>query len=422
LILSFSSLSLQFTDDRVKHLPGYDGKLGVTYSGFVEVNQDYGANLFYYFVESQSSPSTDPLVLWLQGGPGCSSLFGAFVENGPLLINENGTIYPNKWSWNAKSNLLFLDQPVGSGYSYVENPIGYVTNEKTAAQEMYIALTTFLQNHPQYSKLDFYIFGESYAGKYVPSLSTFILQANQNNPALFLNLKGIGMGDGWVNPYYQVGAYAPFLLMNGLINSVEADAALATYQVYKGLVDLGLWLAADEVGNSLLESLVLEAGDVDVYDIRYFGGDPTDPISDALNDYLNTPSVQEQLHAGNQSWQMCNADVEFALIEDIEQSVENLLPALLANYQVLNYNGNKDLICNYLGTDTWTSVIGWPGQNSYNNAQNQTWIVAGQIAGSYKGAGNLTHVIVNNAGHMVPFSQPQNSQELLYTFISGGFN
>jgi len=137
---------------------------------------------------------------------------------------------------------------------------------------------------------------------------------------------------------------------------------------------------------------------------------------------LNTPSVQEQMHAGNQSWQMCNADVEFALIEDIEQSVEYLLPSLLANYQVLNYNGNKDLICNYLGTDTWTSEIGWPGQNAYNNAQNQTWTVAGKIAGSYKGAGNLTHVIVNNAGHMVPFSQPQNSQELLYTFISGGFN
>ena len=133
----------------------------------------------------------------------------------------------------------------------------------------------------------------------------------QQNPAVRINLKALAMGDGWVrtwfiqkwpwkvDPYYQTGSYADFLYENGLINGVERDIASVTYQAYKGLIDAEAWLAADEVlsqvswlftskiGNALLESLVLAAGNVDVYDIRYIGGDPTDPLGDALGDYLN---------------------------------------------------------------------------------------------------------------------------------------
>lgn len=143
------------------------------------------------------------------------------------------------------------------------------------------------------------------------------------------------------------------------------------------------------MGNILLETLVLDAGDVDVYDIRYSGGDPTDPLQDALTTYLNQDSVRKQLNVGNHTWGAC--EPQFGLLYDEEQSVENLIPDLLANYPVMNYNGNYDLICNYLGTVEWTSNIGWPGQNVYNNAQNHTYVVDNQVAGYYKSGGNLTH-------------------------------
>jgi len=408
------------TSKRVKSLPGMKPFEQNVYSGFFEVNQEYGAHLFYYFIESQSSPKTSPTVLWLQGGPGCSSLFGCFVENGPQIIDVNGNFHANNYSWNARANVLWIDQPVGSGYSYVESAEGYVTNEKTMAVELYSALTQFLRMYPQYNT-NFYIFGESYAGKYIPSLAHYILVQNKNKPQTPINLKGIGIGDGWVDPYYQTGSYSTFLYQNGLINSAEKDLADFTYQAYKGLVDAGAWATADEIGNALLESLVVAAGDVDVYDIRYVGGDPTDPLGDALGTYLNLPQVRKQLNAGDNEWTMCGTTAFFGLIEDIEQSVANLLPDLLANYPVLNYNGNKDVICNYIGTNEWTLHIDWPGQNSYNTASNHSWIVAGKPAGFYKSGGNLTHAIVENAGHMVPFSQPQNSQDLLYRFIDGGF-
>jgi len=405
------------TVKRVEGLPGIGRFQEKVYAGYFEVNKEYGAHLYYYFVESQSNPLTDPTVLWLQGGPGCSSLFGAFVENGPHIIDANGNFNNNSYSWNTKANMLWIDQPVGSGYSYVENSDGYVTTEKTMAVELYSALTQFFAMLPQYNK-NFYVFGESYAGKYIPSLCHYIWKQNQQKPKVFLNLKGIAMGDGWVYPYYQTGSYAPFLYANNLINEVELDLAELDYEAYKALIDAGLDLLADDAGNILLTTL---AGDLDVYDIRYTNGDPTDPLADALGDYLNEPAVQKLMNAGDQTWTMCGNDAYFGLLDDLEQSVANLLPDLLTTYPVMNYNGNMDLICNYFGTNEWTKHIGWPGQQTYNKASNHTWIVDGTAAGYYKSGGNLTHLIIDNAGHMAPFSQPKNTQNMLYTFIAGAF-
>jgi len=405
------------TSRQVTDLPGIGPLKQTVLAGFFEVNQQYGAHLYYYFVESSNSPKTDPTVLWLQGGPGCSSLFGAFVENGPLIIDANGNFHQNNYSWTAKANMLYIDQPVGSGYSYVENSDGYVSTEKTMAIELYSALTQFFTLYPQYNS-NFYVFGESYAGKYIPSLCHYILKQNQNKPKVFINLKALAMGDGWVDPYYQTGSYAPYLYMNGLINDVELQLAQMDYIAYKALIDAELYDLADDAGNILLTFL---AGDLDVYDIRYTNGDPTDPLAAALATYLNTPVVQKLMNAGNQAWTMCGDDAYFGLMGDIEQSVANLLPDLLANYPVMNYNGNMDLICNYLGTNEWTQNIGWPGQQAYNTAANHTWSVDGKAAGYYKNGGNLTHLIVYGAGHMAPFSQPKSTQNMLYSFISGAF-
>jgi len=210
------------------------------------------------------------------------------------------------------------------------------------------------------------------------------------------------------------------LYENGLIGETALNLAALTYESYKALVDVEQYLLADDIGNGLLEALVTDAGGVDVYDIRY-KTDPTDALGDLLSTYLNDPKVKQQLNAGSQEWQQCGSAAFFGLLGDIEQSVANLLPDLLEAYQVMNYNGDKDVICNYIGTVEWTKIIDWPGQNAYNTATNHTWIVNGATAGYYKSGGNLTHVVVYNAGHMSPFNQPQNTLDLLNRFIAGGF-
>jgi carboxypeptidase C (cathepsin A) len=150
------------------------------YSGYLLANASAGSQLFYWFVESQNDPVNDPLVLWLQGGPGCrfvtlrvcgafsqiirlhSSMIGLFNELGPYVVQSNLTLEPNPYSWNQIANVLFLDQPVGTGFSYWQSPDGLVVNQDMMARNVYTALVAFFQQYPHHANHQFFITGESY--------------------------------------------------------------------------------------------------------------------------------------------------------------------------------------------------------------------------------------------------------------------
>jgi len=392
-----------------------------TDSGYITVNQEYDANLFFYLEKSQSNPEIDPVILWLQGGPGCSSLFGLYIENGPQIIQPDGSFSVNPWSWTTNASVLWIDSPVGTGFSYVSGE-NYATDEQTIADDLYIALMTFFfKLHPEYGKNPFYIFGESYAGKYVPWLGSTILNNNKNS-SFKINLKGLGIGDGWVNPYYQTGSYGPYLYRHNLINEAELEGANGLYETYKGWIDIGAYELATATGNLLLEGLMVEAGLGDPYDIRK-PSDPTDPLSDLLQDYLNLPETRARLKVGDHTWEACDSAPLFALLDDDARSAEFLFPEILKEIPVLLYNGNMDLICNMDGTATWTYNLVWPYQQQFNNAQNKTWTVPGVgTAGYYKTASTLIQLVVDEAGHMVPYDQPQNAYDMVFRFIAGIFS
>jgi carboxypeptidase C (cathepsin A) len=170
-----------------------------------------------------------------------------------------------------------------------------------------------------------------------------------------------------------------------------------------------------------LNTLTTFAGNVDVYDIRYFNGDPTDPLQDALTTYLNRPEIQRAMNADH-SWGACNQAPYFRLLDDIARSSEFLFPKILEQIPVLLYNGNKDLICNMVGTQRWSDAMQWKYQSQFKNAPVNKWTVNGQEAGNWKSANGLTRLVVLNAGHMVPFSQPAFAFDMLSKFIAGDFH
>lgn len=154
--------------DRVQNLPGQNFDVNFAhYSGYVTVNEKYGRALFYWFVEAVEDPQSKPLLLWLNGGPGCSSIaYGMAEEIGPFHIKPDGkTLYLNPYSWNQAANILFFDSPVGVGYSYSNTSSDLLNNgdKKTAADSLAFLLNWF-ERFPQYKGRDFYITGESYAG------------------------------------------------------------------------------------------------------------------------------------------------------------------------------------------------------------------------------------------------------------------
>ncbi|CAG8832795.1 42112_t:CDS:2, partial [Gigaspora margarita] len=132
------------------------------YSGYIQISD--GSNMFFWFFESRNNPTSSPLTLFINGGPGCSSMIGLFQELGPCSSLPNGTNTTiNLYSWNSVSNVLFVDQPVGAGFSYGNN---YSTSSQQAASDLFEFMQIWCAKFPQYASLPFHIFGESYAGQY----------------------------------------------------------------------------------------------------------------------------------------------------------------------------------------------------------------------------------------------------------------
>ncbi|KAL0334827.1 UNVERIFIED_CONTAM: Serine carboxypeptidase-like 40 [Sesamum radiatum] len=180
--------------DRILMMPGQPTVNFTQYSGYVTVDPTAGRALFYYFTEAEDS-SSKPLVLWLNGGPGCSSIgAGAMTELGPFRVNPDGkTLWYNKYAWNNVANIVFLESPAGVGFSYSNRTSDYVTGDKQTAADSYTFLVNWLERFPEYKTRDFFITGESYAGHYVPQLADLILQNNKITNQTVINLKGIAI-------------------------------------------------------------------------------------------------------------------------------------------------------------------------------------------------------------------------------------
>ncbi|KAM7278879.1 hypothetical protein ACFE04_006013 [Oxalis oulophora] len=178
-----------------------------------------GARMFYMFFESRNrnSSSTAPVVLWLNGGPGCSSELGLFYENGPYKINKDFSLKWNDYGWDQASNILFVDQPLGTGFSQFHGFGQIPTDEVGVSDDLYDFMQAFFSEHKQIAKNDFYITGESFAGHYVPAFAERVSRGNKAKEGIHINLKGIAIGNGITDPAIQYAAYPDYALDMKLI-------------------------------------------------------------------------------------------------------------------------------------------------------------------------------------------------------------
>eukprot|EP01079_Euglenida_sp_SAG-EU17-18_P008173 gene8173-1459_t len=262
----------------------------------------------------------------------------------------------------------------------------------------------------------------------VPAIADHLLQTSSP-----LRLAGIGLGDGWTDPLVQTKTNADYLRLHNRIGNDTAVAYNAQYPTYKALIDATRYEAATELGNLMLEEIVVAGHVGDVYDIRK-SSDPTDPLSDALQKYFNkNADVRAALHA-DKHWDGCSVTPGLALIHDEEQSMISHLPNILAHGRVLLYNGGLLLfrtvcvpcvyadpdikICNWLGTQAWAEDIDWPHRQEFNASSWRQWKVGSNAVGQVRAASNLTFVKVFDAGHMSPYDQRTTTHEMLLTFLS----
>jgi carboxypeptidase C (cathepsin A) len=393
------------------------------YTGYIVVNQTYGTQLWYWFFESQGDPSTDPLVLWMTGGPGCSSELAIFYENGPFQLMDNGTggiaVTPNPYSWNINSNIIYIDQPAGTGFSEVGKVAGYVHNEYQMATEMYIFLQGWLNTFPEYIGRPFFLFGESYAGHYVPSLGYAIIMENQNPNNIYIPLKSISVGNGMTSPIIQYGSYGPYATAHALIDKQVDEQVSAQYQ--KCYSDLSSGSSDAEVScNTILSMISNAAGPFNEYDVTKTctPGLPLCYNFTLATIYLNQPDVQATLHV-NKKWEMCSNIVHQEMSKDWWSRQDYLVPDILAAGVGVNiYDGIDGYICNFIGQTMWTNQLNWPHQQDFLNSPREIWYVNELIAGYRQNAYNLSMIAVNNAGHMVPMDQPANAFDMFTRILN----
>ncbi|KAL5549228.1 hypothetical protein UlMin_004459, partial [Ulmus minor] len=209
VLLTFFGLAA--SQNIVTNLPGFEGDLPFKLeTGYVGVGESNEIQLFYYFVESQRSPTDDPLMLWQSGGPGCTAQTGLFYENGKLLwysrtgplafklADYNGSLpslHLNPYAWTQRLNVLYVDVPAGSGFSYSTTQEGYSVDEFKSAAHSTQFIRKWLIDHPQYLTNALYIAGDSFTGMVLPIIVQNIHKYNEAGLEPHLNIRGYLLGN-----------------------------------------------------------------------------------------------------------------------------------------------------------------------------------------------------------------------------------
>jgi len=413
-----------------------------SYSGYAETNiNNIKGYLFYWLFESQEfSPQNSgdeekigktPLVIWLNGGPGASSTLGLFLENGPYRIDQGalGELKENPFTWNQNTHIMYWDQPFGTGYSYAKNSKGelvYVKDEDELTEIFYHALLDFYSKYPQYKSCPLYITGESYGGKYIPNIASKIHSKNiDKSNTTKINLKGIAIGDGWINPELQIRIYIDYAYTLGFIDTLQKQSMDKDYARFCKALQNKEWKNAYLISNNIVDNVSALGGNFNVYDIRAFA----DLSMDNIRAYMQLPEVKEALHVPkNQEWNCAdnNGPVAENLIEDnmIDSSyIYSKITQHTDLYKVLMYTATFDTACGSMSTENilynlkkWDSL----SDDEWRKLERKIWAQpASQVKGFVKQFKNLTQVVLPNSGHEVPYYLPKISREMLYRWING---
>jgi vitellogenic carboxypeptidase-like protein len=402
-----------------------------SYAGYVTVNATHDANMFTWFFPAQSGDPKAPVLLWLQGGPGGSSLYGLFSEIGPLNVKGSSAVQM-PISWNSKYSLLFIDNPVGTGYSYANRQY-YTTNEVEVGRDLYSCLTQWFTVFPQYAKNDFYVTGESYAGKYIPAVAYTIHQHQKGGKGTqpkgkpWINLVGLAIGDGLTDPASMMPEYPTLAYSFGLADQNEVamikaytdrtSQAIAAKQWKEAFMWFDLVLNGDLCKCTPYMANI--TGSADYFNVIEEMFPPPTWAND-WGAWVNTDAVRKAIHVGDQPFG-AGSEVDIALESDVMQSVKPWFPTLLANYRVMLYNGNIDFIVHAVLTETFLHSLEWPGAAKFKAAPKALWKVEESdefTAGYAREVDNLTQVVVRAAGHMVPMDQPRRAFDMIDRFVS----
>lgn len=397
-----------------------------SYTGYINVTSK-GSNFFYQLVSAKNADITDntiPLIVWLQGGPGCSSLFGLYTEIGPFKVQGNGNstnLVINEYTYALDNHMLFVEQPIGVGFSNILNGEA-PNNTNDAAINFEQFMISFFQVYPELATADWYIAGESYAGHYIPSFAARItqnLKTNKLNP-----LSGVMIGDGLTDAERQTSGYDIYAYCIGLISNKRK-------QLYRNMENKilqeimnGVYTNASNDIDFVTGDLVNIAGNVNIYNYRQYQQASGSSNEDYLTAWLNNTDIKAGLgvYPTTSSWISCNETMYSTFGDDISRSFKQNVSYLLDNMRVLLYNGQNDILINTPSSEKWIYSLNWSKTAEFLKTPKANWVVNQTVVGTVKQLNPLTFVFVKKAGHMVPTDQPANALNMVRKWINNDTN
>ncbi|KAJ7504986.1 serine carboxypeptidase [Mycena galericulata] len=373
-------------------------------------------SLFFYYFEARHNSATAPLSLWFNGGPGSSSMLGLFQENGPCRITNNSeSVTHNAYSWNNIANVLYIDQPVGVGFSYGTETVG---TSLEAAEDVWTFLQIFLKDR-RFANLATHklaLWTESYGGHYGPTFAAYFLSQNDAIAAgtvrgVHLNLKTLGIGDGLTDPISQYPGYITYAASNPYYPLVS-PSVLAQGNASWNAPTTGCKaqiIACNDAGSNAVCSSAQNFCNnhilsplVGPYDDYYVLGLEDDPYPPDLTSYL--ASIGTQI-GGKVTWEETNFQVyeNFAATGDwMRSSLPDLERVIDSDVRVLIYDGDADYILNFDGVEAMIASLNTKFSAEFNKQVFAPFRVNGLLAGQFKNAGTFSYVRIYGAGHEVP--------------------
>lgn len=378
------------------------------------------------------------------------------MEIGPYRLKDESTLRYNDGSWDEFANILFVDNPVGTGFSYVDTD-SYVHELQDMADQMILFLKQFFEMFPEYEDNDvsthdigmtifpmlilrqLYIAGESYAGQHIPYIAQAILSNNDlPSQSKKWNLSGLLIGNGWISPVEQYDSYLTMAYDAGVIPG-GSDMANELEEQHKKCTDaLNQPGGLDKVDLPPCESIlqqILRLSQKDgqcynMYDLRLRDSYPScgmnwPPDLANVTPYLRRDDVKAALHINKDKksgWTECSGAVGSNFNAAKSKPTIQILPDILERVPVILFSGDQDLICNHIGTEELIHNMEWNGGKGFELspgtwAPRRHWTFEGESAGIYQEARNLTYILYYNSSHMVPFDYPRRTRDMLDRFL-----
>ena len=436
----FYLISCAYGPDKVTSLYG-DLYSGEVYSGYLTTSSP-GRMLHYVFLPSQGTPAVDPLVLWLNGGPGCSSLIGLIQEHGPVIVEDYSTqLTVNPYSWNTFANMLYIESPGGVGFSYTDTTD---FNDALTAKDNLKAIQDFLKKYPEYVSNEFYISGESYAGIYVPTLAELIIKSG----IVGINLKGILVGNGYTSDKYDFDLMVDFAYDHGLFSPETRHKYLQICPSYGNYPKRMITKECNQIRAEIKESLNGLNG-FDVYRKCPPGKSPPDSYQNTIANFmksrhaqklqvdssdleelvemfpdsclddpysaqfLNKDETKDKMHVKKEiTWTPCTEKIKYTTGESYN-TYKNTLLSNLDKCRIWFYSGDTDGSVPFTGSRKWINSLGLEIVEEHRK-----WVVNGQTAGYVQVyAGGFSFITVKGAGHMVPQWKRKEALELFKNFF-----